>query len=321
VRALEMLGREIIALGHEVRYATAAGLRTVPLPTYPEIRLAVFPRKDLERLIDDFRPDAIHIATEGTLGLSMRAICRQRGLAFSTAYHTRFPDYVHARFPFISRGVVYRIFRWFHGPSTAVMVTSRTLKDELEAHGFRNVRMYSLGVDVDAFHPIPDASLPYAKPIWLNVGRIAIEKNIEAFLALDLPGTKVVVGNGPARDSMMQRFPDVQFVGAKFGEELTRHYSAADVFVFPSRTETFGLVMLEAFACGTPAAAFPVEAAQDLVGDAPVAVLDEDLHAACLRALDIAQNGTGSDMTPRSFALARSWRSCAETFLAAITTP
>jgi glycosyltransferase involved in cell wall biosynthesis len=320
VRALEMLGREMTALGHDVRYATADG-RTVPLPTYPEIRLAIFPRKGLERLIDDFKPDAIHIATEGTLGLSARAICLRRGLAFSTAYHTRFPDYVHARFPFISRGTVYRVLRWFHGRSMAVMVTSRTLKQELEEHGFRNVRMYSLGVDIDAFHPMPEASLPYPRPIWLNVGRIAIEKNIEAFLNLDLPGTKVVVGNGPARESMMQRFPNVQFVGAKFGDDLTRHYSAADVFVFPSRTETFGLVMLEAFACGTPAAAFPVEAAQDLVGDAPVAALDDDLRAACLRALDIAKNGTGSDVTPRSFALARSWRACAETFLAAITAP
>jgi glycosyltransferase involved in cell wall biosynthesis len=312
-----MLGQELRALGHEVRYATPKGHTTVPLPTYPEIRLAMFPRRALERMIDEFAPDAIHIATEGTLGLSARAICLKRKLPFSTAYHTRFPDYVHARFPFISENMVYRVFKWFHAPATAVMVPTHGLRRELEAHGFTNVRIWSRGVDVEAFHPLENAELPYPKPIWLNVGRVAIEKNIEAFLSLDLPGTKVVVGDGPARVALAEKFPDVKFVGAKFGPELVRYYSGADVFVFPSKTETFGLVMLEAFACGTPAAAYPVEAPRDLVGDAPgVAALDDDLKTACLKALELAANKSGANNTPRAFALDHSWRACTQQFLA-----
>jgi len=316
VRTLEMLGQDLRALGHEVRYATPEGRTTIPLITYPEIRLAIFPRKSLENLIDEFQPDAIHIATEGTLGLSARAICLKRRLPFSTAYHTRFPDYVHARFPFISEDMVYRFLRWFHGPATAVMVPTHGLQRELEAHGFTNVRIWSRGVDVDGFNPDAKAPLPFPRPIWLYVGRIAIEKNIEAFLALDLPGTKVVVGDGPARVALTEKFPEARFLGAKFGAELARHYAAADVVVFPSKTETFGLVMLEAFACGTPVAAYPVEAPLDLVGDAPVAALDDDLRTACLRALEIAQNqDSGANVTPRSFALDHSWRACTQQFL------
>lgn len=316
VRTLEMLGKELRALGHEVRYATPDGHTTFPLPTYPEIRLAIFPRRALEKLIDEFAPDAIHIATEGTLGLSARAICLKRKLPFSTAYHTRFPDYVHARFPVITENIVYRVFKWFHAPATAVMVPTHGLQRELEAHGFTNVRIWSRGVDVDAFRPDDKASLPYPRPIWLNVGRVAIEKNIEAFLALDLPGTKVVVGDGPARVALSEQFPNVKFVGAKFGAELARYYAAADVFVFPSLTETFGLVMLEAFACGTYAAAFPAEAPRDLVGDAPVAAINDDLKVACLQALEMAKSDRGANNTPRTFALQHSWRACTQQFLA-----
>jgi glycosyltransferase involved in cell wall biosynthesis len=315
VRTLEMLGRELRALGHEVRYATPQGRTSVPLPTYPEIRLALFPRKSLEDLITEFAPDTIHIATEGTMGLSARAICLRRKLPFSTAYHTRFPEYVNARFPFITENMVYRFLRWFHGPATAVMVPTQGLRRELEAHGFTNVRIWSRGVDVEAFHPDAEAALPYPRPIWLYVGRIAIEKNVEAFLALDLPGSKVVVGDGPARVALSEKFPEAHFLGAKFGADLARHYAAADVVVFPSKTETFGLVMLEAFACGTPVAAYPVEAPLDLVGDAPVAALDNDLKTACLKALAIGKNG-GANLTPRSFALQHSWRACTRQFLA-----
>jgi glycosyltransferase involved in cell wall biosynthesis len=315
VRTLEMLGQELRALGHEVVYATPEGRTSVPLPTYPEIRLALFPRRSLEQLIAEFAPDAIHVATEGTMGLSARAICLRRKLPFSTAYHTRFPEYVNARFPFISENMVYRFLRWFHGPATAVMVPTQGLRRELEAHGFTNVRIWSRGVDVDAFHPDAEVTLPYPRPVWLYVGRIAIEKNIEAFLSLDLPGSKVVVGDGPARAMLTEKFPDAQFLGARFGADLARHYAAADVVVFPSKTETFGLVMLEAFACGTPVAAYPVEAPLNLVGDAPVAALDNDLKTACLKALAIGKNG-GANLTPRSFALQHSWRACAQQFLA-----
>ncbi|HEY3639350.1 MAG TPA: glycosyltransferase family 1 protein [Rhizomicrobium sp.] len=309
VRTLETLGKDLESLGWDVRYATPEGRLTVPLPTYPEIRLALFPRRSLEKLIDDFQPDAIHIATEGTIGLSARAICRKRNLPFTTSFHTRFPDYVNARFPFISKSLVYRFLRWFHAPAWSVMVATPSLKQELETNGFRNVRIWTRGVDVGQFRPIPDASLPYAGPIWLYVGRIAVEKNVEAFLGLDLPGTKIVIGDGPARTALARTYPDVQFLGPKTGEDLVRHYAASNVFVFPSLTDTFGLVMLESMACGVPVAAFPAQGPCDVVGNSPGAALDADLRKACLRALEIPRSAA------RAFALTRSWRICTEQFL------
>jgi glycosyltransferase involved in cell wall biosynthesis len=309
VRTLETLGRDLAAMGFEVRYATPEGRFTLPLPTYSEIRLAIFPRKSLEKMIADFRPTAIHIATEGTIGLSARALCIERGLAFTTSYHTRFPEYVRARFPIVPEGAVYRFLRWFHGPATAVMVATQSLKSEMESHGFRNVRIWSRGVDVDAFRPIADAALPFAHPIWLYVGRVAVEKNIEAFLALDLPGTKVVIGDGPQRGYLERKYPDAKFLGPKKGEDLVRHYAASDVFVFPSKTDTFGLVVLEALACGVPVAAYPVQGPRDILGDTAVAALDDDLKRACMRALGVSRADA------RAFALTRSWRACTEQFL------
>lgn len=310
VRTLEMLGRDLSAMGHDVRYATPEGRFTVPLPTYNEIRLAIFPRKSLEKMIDNFHPDAIHIATEGTLGLSARAICVKRHIPFTTSFHTRFPEYVQARFPLIPVSWVYAFLRWFHGPADAMMVATDSLKREMQARGFTNLKIWSRGVDVDQFRPIADAKMPFAGPIWLYVGRIAVEKNIEAFLQLDLPGTKVLIGDGPARTHLQQQYPDAKFLGPKTGEDLVRHYAASDVFVFPSRTDTFGLVMLEALACGVPVAAFPVEGPRDVLGDAPVAVLGEDLRAACLKALTISREEA------RAYALTRSWRACTDQFLA-----
>ena len=313
VRTLEMLGRDLTALGHTVRYATPDGRFTVPLPTYPEIRLALFPRGQLEREIRAFAPDAVHIATEGTLGMSARAICLKYGIAFSTSFHTRFPEYVQARFPLVPVSLVWRWLRWFHGPATAMMVATESLRRELAQQGFKNLRIWSRGVDVDLFRPLPDAKLPYDGPVWLYVGRVAVEKNIEAFLALDLPGTKLVVGDGPARAVLEEKYPDARFAGALSGEALVRAYAGSTVFVFPSRTDTFGLVILEALACGLPVAAYPVQGPRDVVDDAPVAALDEDLRTACLRALAIArQPGTPS---PRDFALAHSWRACTLQFL------
>lgn len=310
VRTLEILGRELEAMGYEVRYATPEGRFTLPLPTYSEIRLALFPRKSLDRTIDEFRPDAVHIATEGPLGLSARAICIRRKLAFTTSFHTRFPEYVRARLPVVPEALVYRFLRWFHGPARAMMVATPTLQHELEAHGFTNLRIWSRGVDVEMFRPIPGAALHYPRPLWLYVGRIAIEKNIEAFLSLDLPGTKLVIGNGPARAGLEKRYPAAKFLGPKTGEDLVRHYAASDVFVFPSRTDTFGLVILEALACGMPVAAYPVPGPRDVIGDAPVGALREDLGEACARALEIPREAC------RTFALARSWRACTEQFLA-----
>ena len=257
VRTLEVLGEDLAALGHTVRYATPEGRFTVGLPTYPEIRLALFPRTRLEREIRDFAPDAVHIATEGTLGMSARAICLKHGIAFSTSFHTRFPEYVRARFPLIPESLVYRWLRWFHGPATAMMVATESLRREMAAHGFSNLRIWSRGVDVDHFRPMADAHLPYEAPVWLYVGRVAVEKNIEAFLSLDLPGTKAVVGDGPARGHLEAKYPEAKFLGSLSGEALVRAYAASTVFVFPSRTDTFGLVLLEALACGLPVAAYP----------------------------------------------------------------
>ena len=309
VRTLEILSRDLEAMGHTVRCVTPQDFRTIPMPTYPEIRLALLPRAKLVRAICEFGPDAIHIATEGPLGLSARAVCQKYGLPFTTSFHTRFPEYVHARFPFISERTVYRFLRWFHGPATAMMVATPSLKAEMEAHGFRNLRLWSRGVDVDVFHPVPGASLPFPKPVWLYVGRIAVEKNLDAFLALDLPGTKVLIGDGPARAELEKRFPDAKFPGPKVGAELVRDYAASDVFVFPSKTDTFGLVLLEALACGVPVAAYPVQGPGDVIGDAPVGALDSDLKAACERALKIPREAA------RTFALAHSWRACTEQFL------
>jgi len=318
VRTLETLGKDLANLGHTVRTITPLGRRTFPLPTYPEIRLAFFQRRALMREIRGFAPDAIHIATEGSLGLTARRICLKHGIAFTTAFHTRFAEYVHARFPMVPEKVIWRWLRWFHHPASAVMVATNTLKRDLAAHGFKNLRLWSRGVDIEKFHPIADARLPYEGPIWITVGRVAVEKNIEAFLSLDLPGTKVVVGDGPARGALAQKYPQAKFLGSLSGEALTRAYAGSDVFVFPSRTDTFGLVTLEALACGLTVAAYPVEGPRDVVGpEVPggedVAVLDEDLGKACLGALDLARHPRS--LSPRAFAESHSWRACTLQFL------
>ena len=310
VRTLEITGRDLEALGHEVRYATPEGRFTLPMPSYPEIRLAILPRKWLEKAIDEFQPTAIHIATEGTLGLSARAICLKRKIPFSTSFHTRFPEYVKARLPFIPLSAVYALLRWFHGPATAMMVATPSLMREMQSHGFTNCRIWSRGVDVGVFRPIPGAELPFPRPIWLSVGRVAVEKNLEAFISLDLPGTKVVIGDGPALATLKAKYPDAKVLGAKTGEDLVRHYAASDVFVFPSKTDTFGLVILEALATGVPVAAYPVQGPLDVMGDAPVGALNNDLKAACMAALKISREDA------RAFAMTRSWRSCTAQFLA-----
>jgi glycosyltransferase involved in cell wall biosynthesis len=314
VRTLETLGRALEGLGHRVRYATPENHTTLPLPTYPEIRLALFPRQTIQREIDAFAPDAIHIATEGTMGFSARAICLERRYRFTTAFHTRFPDYVHARFAFIPESAVYSALKSFHAPAAAVMVSTGSLKRELEGHGFRNVALWSRGVDVELFQPraqsVEEDCVPaMARPVFLYVGRLAVEKNVEAFLALDLPGTKLVVGDGPQRGELEARFPAARFLGQKTGEDLARLYAQSDVFVFPSRTDTFGLVLLEALACGTPVAAYPVQGPLDVLGEADIAVLDEDLKSACLAALAIPRQSC------RAFALKRSWHASTEQFL------
>ena len=309
VRTLDRVRREVEALGHEVRVYSPDQFRTLPCPTYPEIRLAVDHWRKMGRQLDDFAPEAVHIATEGPLGLTARSVCLKRGWPFTTSYHTKFPEYVNARAPVpVSWG--YRFMRWFHRPSKGVMVATSTIRAELEAQGFDNVKSWSRGVDTALFHPENQPALDLPRPIYLYVGRVAVEKNIEDFLGLEISsGSKVVVGDGPQRAALEQRYPDAVFTGAKFGEELARHYASANVFVFPSRTDTFGLVMLEAMASGVPVAAYPVPGPLDVVSDHPVGALHENLSEAVKRTTGISRQDC------RDYALRFSWTACAEQFL------
>ena len=227
--------------------------------------------------------DAIHIATEGPIGMLVRRYCRRHGLAVSSSFHTRFPEYVSARLP-VPESWVWAMLRWFHSLPGSVMAATPPLAQELCERGFRNVRIWPRGVDAKLFRP-RTIDLCFPRPVFLSVGRLAVEKNLEAFLDLDLPGTKVVVGDGPQRASLQRRYRDAVFLGEQFGEQLAETYAAADVFVFPSKTDTFGLVLLEALASGVPVAAFPVTGPRDVIGNAPVGVLNEDLREACLAAL------------------------------------
>ena len=308
VRTLDTVRGELETMGHRVRVVSPAEFTTVPCPTYPEIRLALAPGAKLRRLFDTHDPDAVHIATEGPLGHAARRLCLSRGWPFTTSYHTRFPDYVHARTR-IPRAWTFAVIRRFHAAAAGVMVAAPTLRRELEAHGFTNVRAWSRGVDTELFRPGPKSQLDKPRPIALYVGRVAVEKNIEAFLALDLPGTKIVVGDGPLLETLRRKYPAVCFPGARHGEDLARFYQAADVFVFPSRTDTFGLVMLEALASGLPVAAYPVPGPLDVVGEAAVGCLDENLERAVRTALRIPPESC------RAHALRHSWTACARQFL------
>ncbi len=310
VRTLTTTRAELERLGHQVEVISPDRFRTVPMPTYPEIRLALAPGRRVRQMIEAAQPDAIHIATEGPLGFAARRYCLKRKLPFTTAYHTRFPEYVRDRAP-VPLSLSYAFVRRFHAPAHSVMVATASIEADLEKRGFTNIRRWSRGVDTDLFRPGPKdlfAHLP--RPVFISVGRVAVEKNIEAFLSLDLPGSKVVVGDGPQLAELKAKYPSVTFVGAKHGDELARHYAAADVFVFPSRTDTFGLVLLEALASGLPVAAFPVPGPLDVIADSPAGVLDTDLRAACLKAVGI------DPMICRDHALGFSWQSCAQQFLA-----
>ncbi len=308
VRTLTSLAEALQRLGVEVAFLTPEGMRMIALPNAPDIRIALpSPRKVAAR-IAAFAPDAIHIATEGPIGLATRWYCRRRRKPFTTSFHTRLPDLVAARWSIPER-LTWGWLRWFHNGGRGVMTSSASLADELTARGFRNVLRWPRGVDAHLFRPRANASLGLLRPIFLTVGRLAAEKNVAAFLALDLPGTKVVVGEGPARDDLARRYPKTIFLGVKDAGDLARIYAASDVFVFPSRTDTFGMVLLEALACGTPIAGFPVAATRDAVGGAPVAVLDEDLRTACLKALALSRTDC------RAFAQTMSWDDCARAFL------
>lgn len=286
VRTLEYLKRDAHLFGAEIVLLTPDLFRTVGLPGYREIRLALAGPGAVAQVIEQMAPDAIHIATEGPLGFMTRLYCLRRRRAFTTCYHTRFPEYLAARAPVPLRWS-YSVLRRFHAAAAATLVATEGLRDELQAQGFANLKVWKRGIDVDLFRSGRRKDFGLQRPIFLNVGRVSVEKNIEAFLALDLPGTKVVVGDGPAREGLMKLYPDARFPGPLSGQALADVYASADVFVFPSRTDTFGLVMLEALAAGTPVAAFPVAGPRDVLRGADCAVMSEDLRAASLSALDI----------------------------------
>ena len=240
VRTLQQVKTECEALGHRVEVVSPDQFRTVPCPTYPEIRLALRPGREIGRRIDAVRPQSVHIATEGPLGIAARRQCLRRGLTFTTSYHTRLPEYVHARLP-VPLALGYAWMRWFHRPSAGVMVATLTIRRELEARGFHNIRDWSRGVDTGLFRPDHQPALLLPRPVYLYVGRVAVEKNLQAFLELPLEGgSKLVVGDGPQLGVLGRRYPKAYFAGARHGEDLARHYVAGDVFVFPSRTDTFG---------------------------------------------------------------------------------
>ncbi len=313
VRTLETLGEELQARGFAVEYITPLDYRTIPTPSYPEIRLSMTHWFSLGARIAAARPLAVHIATEGPLGIAARAFCVRRGIPFTTSFHTKFPEYVTARTGLpVSWG--YAVIRWFHGPSKGVLVATKSLREELRGWGLFNLTPWTRGVKNDLF--APDKALTTAlpldlpRPIYLYVGRVAVEKNLEAFLSLDLPGSKLIVGDGPARAGLSKKFPNARFVGAKYGDELSAHYAGSDVFVFPSKTDTFGLVVIEALASGLPVAAYPVPGPQDILEDAPDAgVLDDDLGVAARRAAGLDKQQA------RAHALNFTWDECCRMFL------
>ncbi len=308
VVSLQNTVRWLTTWGHEVRVLSPDGFRTMPMPTYPEIPLAVFPGRGVERRMREFEAEAIHIATEGPLGWAARSYCLKHGLAFTTAYHTCFPEYVKPRFG-LPLALTYAWMRRFHAPSSAILVATDAIKDLLAKRGFTNIAEWSRGVDTELFVPEAGRSTDLRRPVFLYVGRVAVEKNLAALLSLDLPGTKVVVGDGPQRAELEKRFPEAIFTGFKTGRELASYYQRADVFVFPSRTDTFGLVLAEAMGCRTPVAAYPVRGPIDVVTDPHAGVLDADQQSAALRALELDRAKV------RRFAERFSWEASTRQFL------
>ena len=318
VRSLEALAETAPRFGATIEFLPPDGFPTIPLPTYGEIRLAITGTSGVARRVAALNAqgksiDHIHIATEGPVGYAARRYCLRRGLPFTTSYHTRFPEYVAAR-TWIPEALTYAVLRRFHNAGDGAMVSTPTLARDLEARGFTRLMRWSRGVDAVRFNPRKRAPLDLPGPIFLYAGRLAPEKNLEAFLALDLPGSKVVAGEGPSSAMLRRAYPDVRFLGVRKGEDLARLYASSDVFVFPSRTDTFGMVLLEAMASGLPVAALPVAGPLDVVGSSGAGVLDEDLRAACLAALAIPRERA------RAHAEAFTWANATEQFLTNVAT-
>jgi glycosyltransferase involved in cell wall biosynthesis len=307
VKTLCETRNSLAAQGYRVTMFTPADYKTFACPSYPEIRLAVRPGRSIRERLQQLRPDHIHIATEGPLGLAGRGYCVRNGLAFTTSYHTQFPEYIRKRLP-VPLSVSYAFMRHFHNAASRIMVATRGHEQLLKARGFRNIVRWTRGVDTGVFTPEDPEPLDVPRPVFVYAGRVAVEKNITAFVELDLPGTKCVIGDGPALQELKQRFPEVRFPGYLFGRELARHIAAGDVFVFPSRTDTFGLVMLEAMACGLPVAAYPVQGPADVVRQGVTGVLHEDLRIAATKALELDRAAC------REVALGYSWEAASAQF-------
>jgi glycosyltransferase involved in cell wall biosynthesis len=308
VRTLTSLARTARGLGVDIEFLSPDGFTTFPVPTYPGLRLAFPGRRQIAQRIEQAKPDAIHVATEGPIGHAVRAYCRRHDRPFTTSYTTRFPEYISARVP-IPQSLIYSALRRFHAAATVTMVATPSLMSELRGRGFSNLGMWTRGVDTELFKPDRAIAIGLPRPIFVTLGRVAIEKNIDAFLSLDLPGTKVVIGKGPMEQELKQRYPQAKFLGQLENGTLAAHLAAADVFVFPSLTDTFGVVQLEALASGLPIAAFPVTGPKDVVADNPIGVLNQDLRTACLEALKISREAC------RSFALQYSWENSARQFI------
>src|SRR6202161_1457257 len=308
VRTLNSLARAAAKLGVTIEFLSPEVFPSSPVRPSRGLRLALPSRRRIAERIEAARPDAVHIATEGPIGFAVRSYCRRHGRPFTTSYTTRFPEYISARSP-IPQDWIYAALRWFHAAATVTMVATPSLTTELSERGFANLGRWTRGVDTDLFRPDRAIDLGLPRPIFMTVGRVAVEKNLEAFLSLDLPGTKVVVGSGPAEAKLRQNFPDARFLGSLENGTLAAHLAAADVFVFPSRTDTFGIVQLEALASGVPIAAFPVTGPKDVVAGHPIGVLDEDLRSACLQALELPREAC------RKFAMDYSWENSARQFV------
>lgn len=309
VTTLASTRAELAILGHEVLMITPQDRFSLPCPTYPEIRLALLQSRRIAQELKRFEPECVHVATEGPIGHAVRRYCIRNRLPFTTSYHTRFPEYVRARAP-VPANWTFAFLRWFHGAAARTLVPTESIHDMLLEKGFKNVGIWSRGVDTDLFHAGDKADLQWPRPVWINVGRVSVEKNLEQFLKLDLAGTKVIVGDGPDRERLAREYPECHFPGYLFGAQLACYLAAADVFVFPSRTDTFGLVMLEAMACGLPVAALPVTGPVDVVENGVTGMLDDDLKQACLQALTVDRAAC------RRYAEQRSWRTTTGQFLA-----
>ena len=313
VRTLTSLAQSASRLGADILFLTPDGFPTFALPTYPGLRVALPRKREIARRIEVTAADAIHIATEGPIGWAVRAYCLRHGLAFTTSYTTRFPEYIAVR-SIIPAWLSYAVLRRFHAAAATTMVSTKSLERDLQARGFRKLSYWTRGVDTELFKPDNPFELEMPRPIFLTMGRVAVEKNIEAFLDLDLPGSKVVIGEGPQKCDLERRYPKAHFLGEKVGPQLATYLAAADVFVFPSCTDTFGVVQLEALACGTPVAAYPVTGPLDVIADHPIGALNDDLRTACLDALRLSRSAC------RTFALQHSWDNSARQFLDNIAT-